>query len=262
MSRAGRVRADELVLLQGLAPSRSQAKVLVLAGEILTPDGRVTKPAELLPADTRLSLRSKPRYVSRGGLKLEAALVAFGIDPAGLVAADIGASTGGFTDCLLQAGAARVYAVDVGYGQLAYALREDPRVVVMERTNARHLPALPDPVDLIVCDVSFISLTLVLPAALRSLASRGRVVALVKPQFEAGRGAVNRRGVVTDERVRERVVRDIVGFARSLDLGVEGVLRSPVAGPAGNEEFLLALRLGARASEDTVNAAIQTVFTL
>ncbi len=151
------MRADELLVRQGLASSRSKAKVLIVAGDVQTPDGRVTKPAEQLAADTVLSLREKPRYVSRGGMKLEAALAAFSIDVDGIVAADIGASTGGFTDCLLQHGAARVYAVDVGYGQLNYTLREDPRVVVLERTNARYMDPLPEPLDLIVIDVSFIS---------------------------------------------------------------------------------------------------------
>jgi 23S rRNA (cytidine1920-2'-O)/16S rRNA (cytidine1409-2'-O)-methyltransferase len=252
-----RIRADELVVRQELAASRSQAKVLILAGDVLTPGGRVGKPAELLPANTELSLREKARFVGRGGLKLEAALDAFDLDVSDLVAADVGASTGGFTDCLLQRGATRVYAIDVGYGQLDYTLREDSRVVVMERTNARYLEPLPEALDLIVIDVSFISLKLVLPAVLQSLAPEGQIVALVKPQFEAGREAVSRRGVVSDEGVRERVVREIIEFAAGRGLGVTGVIRSPLAGPAGNEEFLLGMRRGQGLDEE---AELRSVF--
>ena len=260
MTRVERIRADELVVRQGLAPSRSRAKVLIMAGEIMTADRRVEKPAEQLPTDAVLSLKNKPRYVSRGGLKLEAALEAFDIDVSGLVAADIGASTGGFTDCLLQAGARRVFAVDVGYGQLDYTLREDPRVVVMERQNARYLEPLDEPMDIIVVDVSFISLKLVLPALVKSLADNGSIVALVKPQFEAGRGVVNRQGVVRDDRVRRRVVREIIDFSTTLDLGYAGLIRSPLKGPAGNEEFLLHLRHGWTTDRDCVARDLQMVF--
>jgi 23S rRNA (cytidine1920-2'-O)/16S rRNA (cytidine1409-2'-O)-methyltransferase len=262
LTRVERVRADELVVRQGLAPSRSRAKVLIVAGDVQTPDGRVTKPAEQLAADTVLSLREKPRYVSRGGLKLEAALASFSIGVGGMVAADIGASTGGFTDCLLQHGAARVYAVDVGYGQLNYTLREDARVVVLERTNARYMEALPEMVDLIVIDVSFISLRLVIPAIQESLSAGGRAVALIKPQFEAGRGAVSRQGVVRDENVRERVVRQIIDFAAERNLGFEGLIRSPLVGPAGNEEFLLSVVEGFQPDEASVEHAIRSVFAI
>lgn len=260
MSRSERVRADELVVRQGLAPSRSRAKVLIVAGDVFTPNGRVSKPAEQLSADVELSLRAKPRFVSRGGEKLQAALDAFQIDVSGCVAADIGASTGGFTDCLLQAGARHVYAIDVGYGQLDYSLREDERVTVMERTNARYLQPLPESVDLIVLDVAFISLRLVLPAALQSLKQGGRVVALVKPQFEAGREAVSRQGVVRDEGTRERVVREVIDFASSQQLGFDGLIRSPVIGPAGNEEFLVSLVEGKGSDQTHVDSEIGRVF--
>jgi len=260
MSGGQRVRADELLVRQGLASSRSQAKVLILAGEVRTPDGRVQKPSELLAADTQLMLDQGPRYVSRGGLKLEAALHTFRIDVTGLVAADLGASTGGFTDCLLQHGAARVYAIDVGYGQLDYRLRQDPRVVVMERTNARYLESLPEAVDLVVIDTSFISLKLILPAARRIAKQDASVIALIKPQFEAGREAVGRRGVVKDEKVRERAVRDVLSFALDEGFRLLGLMRSPIAGPAGNEEFLAYLTLDASGASIPIEDALTKVF--
>ncbi|MEZ4520036.1 MAG: TlyA family RNA methyltransferase [Thermomicrobiales bacterium] len=260
MTRQSKVRADELLVQQGLASSRTQAKVLIVAGDVRTPDGRVTKPAEQLSPDTVLSLREKPKHVSRGGLKLEAALDAFGLDVNGLTVADIGASTGGFTDCVLQRGADHVYAVDVGYGQLHYTLREDDRVTVLERVNARYMDPLPVAVDLITIDVSFISLRLILENVARSLVAGGRIVTLVKPQFEAGRDAVSRQGVVRDEATRQRVVREVIDFATQIGLGFEGLIRSPVVGPAGNEEFLLALRSGTATNRDEVEVAIQEVF--
>ncbi|CAN5672879.1 TlyA family rRNA (cytidine-2'-O)-methyltransferase [soil metagenome] len=260
MSRTPRIRADELVVRQGLAKSRTQAKVLILAGDIRTADRRITKPAEQLPVDTELKLKEKQRFVSRGGLKLDAALAEFRISVAGLVAADIGASTGGFTDCLLQAGAVRVYAVDVGYGQLDYSLRTDDRVIVMERVNARYMDQLPEPADLITIDVSFISIRLILESVLRSLAPRGRLIALVKPQFEAGKDQVTRQGVVRDERTRERVVREIIAFAADKDLGVEGVIRSPVVGPAGNEEFLVSFVESLETSGERLEQLLRAVF--
>ena len=227
----------------------------------MTPHRRVSKPAEQLPVDTVLSVRTKPRYVSRGGEKLDAALGAFNLDVRNLIAADIGASTGGFTDCLLQSGARRVYAVDVGYGQLDFSLREDPRVVVMERQNARYLEPLAEPVDIIVIDVSFISLRLVLPAVVRSLTADGVIIALVKPQFEAGKGSVSRQGVVRDERVRRRVVCEVVEFAATMSLGFSGLIRSPLTGPAGNEEFLVYLRLGRETNQDLLQRDMRAVFS-
>jgi 23S rRNA (cytidine1920-2'-O)/16S rRNA (cytidine1409-2'-O)-methyltransferase len=234
-----RLRADELLVRQGLAESRAKAKALILAGDVRIGDRVIQKPAEVLQPDTPLELRAKLPFVSRGGLKLDHALQTFGIDVSGDVAADIGASTGGFTDVLLQRGARRVYAIDVGYGQLDYRLRTDPRVVVMERVNARYLDALPESVGVVCIDVSFISLEHILPVAARLLRDGGDVVALVKPQFEAGREAVGRGGVVRDERTRRATVERVIDFADQSGLVLRGVVRSPIAGPAGNEEFLV-----------------------
>jgi 23S rRNA (cytidine1920-2'-O)/16S rRNA (cytidine1409-2'-O)-methyltransferase len=247
-----KVRLDRLLVEQGLAASREQAQRLIMAGEV-TVDGEVCdKPGRSVPAGAMLHVRAALPYVSRGGVKLAAALAAFGLDVAGVVALDVGASTGGFTDCLLQAGAARVYAVDVGYGQLAWKLRTDPRVVVLERTNIRHLERLPDDdlATLAVIDASFISLALVLPATLRLLTPEAQVVALVKPQFEAGRQDVGRGGVVRDSRVHRRVIEGTLALAQQLDLGVSGLIASPLLGPAGNVEFLIWLRRGQPAAHD------------
>ncbi len=239
-----RLRADELVVRQGLAESRSRAKALIVAGEIRTGDRVILKPSEMVDEDLSLEVRAKLPFVSRGGLKLDYALAEFGIDALGVVAADLGASTGGFTDCLLQRGAAKVYAIDVGYGQLDYRLRFDPRVVVMERVNARHLEELPEPVDLVCIDVSFISLRLILPVARRLLRPSGVCVALIKPQFEAGRESVGKGGVVRDPRVRRHVVEHIASVAREAGFAVRGLVRSPITGPAGNVEFLIWLEVG------------------
>ena len=184
-------------------------------------------------------MRARPRYVSRGGEKLVAALDAFGIDPAGWVCADIGASTGGFTDVLLQRGAKRVYAIDVGYGQLHWRLRQDPRVVVMERVNARYLESLPEPIDLVTIDASFISLKLLLPAARRLLKPQGQIVALIKPQFEAGRNQVGKGGVVRDPAVHRRVIEDLLTWTTEQGYAPQGLVPSPLLGPKGNREFLL-----------------------
>lgn len=235
-------RADELLVSLGLAESRSKARAMILAGDVRIGDRVINRPAEMLTLDTTFTLAQPPRYVSRGGFKLEHALSTFNIDVAETVAADIGASTGGFTDCLLQHGATRVYAIDVGYGQLDYRLRQDPRVVVMERENARYLEGLPEPVAVVAIDVSFISLDLILGVAARLLEQGGVVIALIKPQFEAGKGGVDRRGVVRDEAVREEVVRNVVRSATGHGLGLIGLTRSPLVGPAGNEEFLAAFR--------------------
>jgi 23S rRNA (cytidine1920-2'-O)/16S rRNA (cytidine1409-2'-O)-methyltransferase len=184
------------------------------------------------------------RYVSRGGLKLEAALQAFGADPAGCVCADVGASTGGFTDCLLQRGAARVYAIDVGYGQMAWSLRQDSRVVLMERCNIRKLSSLPELADLATIDVSFIGLELVLPPVSRLLSPGAWVIALIKPQFQVGKGLVGRHGVVRDPALHRAAVREVLERAAGLGLGVVGLIRSPIVGPAGNVEFLAGFRQG------------------
>lgn len=250
-----RERADVLVHARGLAESRSKAQALILAGEVVAGEHRVEKPGQLLADDVALRLKSgapgspeaaELRYVSRGGLKLEKALDQFGLSPAGLVCCDLGASTGGFTDVLLQRGATRVYAVDVGYGQLHPKLRSDPRVVVHERVNARTLsPALlGESCGCAVADLSFISLKLVLPALVSLLAPGGFCVVLVKPQFEAGRAEVGKGGVVRDPAVRARVVGEIAETVRLLGLQLVGTTESPIVGPAGNHEFLLAAQRG------------------
>jgi 23S rRNA (cytidine1920-2'-O)/16S rRNA (cytidine1409-2'-O)-methyltransferase len=241
-----KVRADLLVQQRGLAESRSKAQALILAGEVIAGDHRVDKPGQLLDPGSPLRLRSGEalRYVSRGGFKLERALDHFSLSPAGLVCCDLGASTGGFTDVLLQRGAARVHAVDVGYGQLHPRLRGDPRVVVHERVNARGLSReiLGGTVSAAVADLSFISLKLVLPALISVLQPPAFCVLLVKPQFEAGRVEVGKGGVVRDPAVHSRVVSEVLGTLESLGLNIIGSVESPLIGPAGNKEFLVAAK--------------------
>ena len=237
-------RLDKLLVERGLAETREQAKRLIMAGEVSV-DGQVSdKPGRTVPSDAPVEVAQPLPYVSRGGAKLAAALDAFHIDVDGLTAADIGASTGGFTDCLLQRGAAHVFAIDVGYGQLAWKLRNDPRVTTMERTNARHLDHLPGGalVDLAVVDASFISLSLILPAALRFLVPGAQVIALIKPQFEAGKDQVGKGGVIRDERVHRQVLESTWKLAEGLKMGAGGLCVSPLLGPAGNTEFLIWLR--------------------
>jgi 23S rRNA (cytidine1920-2'-O)/16S rRNA (cytidine1409-2'-O)-methyltransferase len=237
-----KVRADVLVHQRGLAESRAKAQALILAGSVVAGDHRVEKPGQLLDSEVELRVKEGLKYVSRGGLKLEHALDHFGLDPAGRVCVDLGASTGGFTDVLLQRGAARVHAVDVGRGQLHEKLRNDPRVVQHERVNAREL-SLGEPCDAGVADLSFISLKLVLPALAAALRPRGVWLAvLVKPQFEAGRAEVGKGGVVRDPAVHERVVREIEAELARLGFAGMGSTPSPVLGPAGNREFLVAAR--------------------
>ena len=231
-------RLDVLLVERGLAETRTRAQAMIMAGEVRVGGHVIDKPGTPVAADAEVTVAAGLPYVSRGGLKLAAALDAFGVDPCGLVVADVGASTGGFTDCLLQRGAARVYAIDVGYGQLAWSLRQDPRVVAMERTNVRYLRALPEPIDLATVDVSFISLALVLPAIAGWLKPDGQIIALVKPQFEVGRGEVGRGGVVRRPEQHEQVLARVAGWAQTLGLHLEGVEPSPVPGPAGNREFL------------------------
>ena len=234
-------RLDLLLVARELVESREQARRLILAGKVFVDEQVADKAGRLVPVEANLRVRTPPRYVSRGGLKLEAGLETFAIDPKGLTALDVGASTGGFTDCLLQRGAARVYAVDVGYGQLAWKLRSDERVVTIERTNIRYLESLPDGVlaDLAVIDASFIGLKLVLPPTLRLLTPAGQVVALIKPQFEAGPDDVGKDGVVRDRSVHRRVLDDISDLAQTLGVWVAGLTVSPAPGPAGNIEFLI-----------------------
>lgn len=241
-------RLDKLLVLQGLVQSRDRAQALILAGKVVVDDHTVDKVGAKVPVEATLRLKGEDiPYVSRGGLKLAKGLAAFGVQVAGRIALDVGASTGGFTDCLLQAGAARVYAVDVGYGQLAWSLREDPRVINLERTNIRDLQpqSLPELPTLAVIDASFISLDKVLPATLPLLAPPGEVVALIKPQFEVGRGEVGKGGVVRDADKHQQVQEKIAQLARSLGCEVLGITESPVLGPKGNREFLIGLRKGA-----------------
>lgn len=237
-------RLDLLLVERGLIESRELARRQIMAGEVLVDERVVDKPGRPVPVDATVRVKSLPPYVSRGGGKLAAALEQFALDVTDLIAVDVGASTGGFTDCLLQHGAAHVYAVDVGYGQLAWSLRQDARVTVLERTNVRYLEALPGgaTVDLAVIDASFISLSLVLPATLRLLQPEAQIVALIKPQFEAGREQVGKGGVVRDAKVHRAVLEETVALAESLGLDVCGLMASPVVGPAGNVEFLIWLR--------------------
>jgi len=239
-------RADQLVFDRGLAESRSRAQALILGGRVFSGTRRIDKAGDMLPAGAPLEVRGELHpWVSRGGLKLDHGLRHFGLSPAGRVCLDIGASTGGFTDVLLQGGAARVHAIDVGHGQLAWKLRSDPRVTVHERTNARHLDAAilgdGDPVEALVCDASFIGLRTLLPAPLALCAPGAWAVALIKPQFEAGPDQVGRRGVVRDPAVRQSVCDGIVAWWSGLaGWRILGITESPITGPEGNHEFLIA----------------------
>ncbi len=240
--KTGKIRLDRLLVDRGLMESRERAQALVLAGQVLVNDRKQDKAGALVPedADIRILGQVLP-YVSRGGLKLEAALQEFKINVSGCIALDVGASTGGFTDCLLQHGAAKVYAVDVGYGQMAWKIRQDPRVVVIERTNIRAAgPSLiPEPVDLIVVDVSFISLEKVIPSVLKFLKPESEIIALIKPQFEVGKEQVGKGGIVRDEEARKASVDRITGFMRAAGLEVKGIIPSPITGQDGNVEFLI-----------------------
>jgi 23S rRNA (cytidine1920-2'-O)/16S rRNA (cytidine1409-2'-O)-methyltransferase len=245
-------RVDKLLVDRGLAPTREHAQRLVMAGLVFSGDAAVEKPGTRLDVATPLEVRGEPSpFVSRGGAKLDATLAALGLDVTGLVAVDVGASTGGFTDCLLQRGVRRVYAVDVGYGQLAWKLRTDPRVVSRERTNVRALVRedFPEPIDLVVIDASFISLRLVLPVVCGLLDPEHRIVALVKPQFEVGKGRVGKGGVVRDAALHAAVLTELQAHAATLGLAVEALLTSPLLGPAGNREFFLVLRTGRGSAE-------------
>lgn len=248
MTRKGasvRERLDRALVTRGLAETREQAGRLILAGVVTVNGIPADKQARLVSGDAKLDVTAPGSpFVGRGGEKLEAALRAFDVAPHGLVALDVGASTGGFTDCLLQRGARRVYAVDVGYGQLDWKLRQDPRVVVLERQNIRYLDAalVPEPIDLAVVDVSFISLTIVLPCVIRFLADQALVVALVKPQFEVGKGQVGRGGIVRDEKLRQAACAKVLDFAQERGLTCMGRVESPVPGQKGNREILVGLR--------------------
>jgi 23S rRNA (cytidine1920-2'-O)/16S rRNA (cytidine1409-2'-O)-methyltransferase len=233
-------RVDALLVERGLAESRAQAQRLVMAGQVRANGQLVDKPSSQYIAETKFEVIAGPRYVSRGGEKLDAALLAFELRVVGLICADVGSSTGGFSDCLLQHGAAKIYAIDVGKGQLHWKLRKDTRVVVMEEQNARYIEKLPEPVDLITIDASFISLRTLLPVVSKWLAPNGAVVALIKPQFEAGKHEAARgKGVIRDIQVHSRILHDILSFASAEEFSLRGLLRSPVLGPKGNVEFLL-----------------------
>lgn len=242
MGRVGRTRIDVLLVRNGLVESSEQDERLIMAGQVLVNDRLVDKVGAEVYSDAMIRIRGRLAFASRGGVKLDAALDRFSLDVSGLVAADVGASTGGFTDCLLQRGATKVYAIDVGHGQLAWRLRCDPRVVVMERTNIRLLESLPEQVDLATVDTSFISLTLVLPVVRCLVRRSGQIVALVKPQFEAEREHVGRGGVVRDPEVHRTVLERICRWAIGNGLDVAGLVPSPLRGPAGNVEFFSLLR--------------------
>lgn len=241
-------RLDVLLVERGLAESRAQAQAVILAGQVRVNGQVVDKAAALFEETVPLAVDGRPRFVSRGGEKLLAALETFGISPQGRVCADVGASTGGFTDCLLQHGAAKVYAIDVGKGILHWKLRNDPRVVVMEQTNARYVEALPEPMQMVVCDASFISLKILLPVIKRWLANPLTgpvdVVTLIKPQFEAGRREAARgEGVIRDPAAHRRILQDVLTFAVETGFGLRGLAKSPLRGPKGNVEFLAWLDL-------------------
>ncbi len=234
-------RLDVLLVQRGLSSSRERAKADIMSGLVYVAGQRVDKAGTSVPEDAEIELRgSSLAFVSRGGLKLEKALDTFGVTPAGKICVDCGASTGGFTDCMLKRGAEKVYAIDVGYGQLAWSLRSDERVVVMERTNIRYVTheQVPDEIQLAVIDVSFISLRIVLPAVKALLAPDGEIVCLIKPQFEAGKEKVGKKGVVRDISVHKEVLRDFVANAEALGFGVKGITFSPIKGPEGNIEYL------------------------
>ena len=241
-ARSAKIRADRLLFERGLADSREQAQALIMEGVVYTPSGRVLKAGSTLPEDVELEVKGRLPFVGRGGVKLSHALDQFQVDPDGLTVLDVGASTGGFTDCLLQRGARHVYAVDVGHGQIDYRLRQDDRVTVIEKTNARHPFELPEQVDLMVMDVSFISISMVIPEAASHLKPGRHIVALVKPQFEAQKSQVGRGGVIKDPKVHADVLGKTVNWAVGQGLRVRNMCRSPIQGDAGNREFFILLQ--------------------
>ena len=245
----GKERLDVLLVERGLLDTRARARAAIMAGEVRVNGQRVDKAGTAVPLDAAIELATPMPYVSRGGFKLAGALDAFGVAVAGRVCADVGACTGGFTDVLLQRGAARVFAIDVGQGQLDWKLRQDERVVVLEKTNARYLASLPQPIDLAAIDVSFISLRLILPAVAGWLAAGADVVALVKPQFEAGPESVGKGGIVRDPAVRRRVLEDVLGWAAGNGWSVAGLVRSSLVGTDGNVEYLAHLRRDGRTGQ-------------
>jgi 23S rRNA (cytidine1920-2'-O)/16S rRNA (cytidine1409-2'-O)-methyltransferase len=237
-------RLDILTHERGFAPSREKARAMIMAGEVTVDGQTIDKPGTQVNITVQIVIKSKPRFVSRGGDKLAGALHDFRMNVKGRICADVGASTGGFTDCLLQNGAARVYAIDVGYGQLDYTIRQDARVIVIERTNARYLERLDEPINFVTVDASFISLKLLLPVIKGWLMQEADIVPLIKPQFEAGKDDVGKGGVVRDTKTHARVLKDILGFANESGFTVANLTPSSIKGPAGNVEFLAWLRWG------------------
>ena len=240
-----KIRLDKLLVDRGIAPTLERARALILARAVKINESYLDKAGAPVPVDAEIHIKGEDNpYVSRGGLKLQEALKEFALNIEGLVALDVGASTGGFTDCLLQAGARKVYALDVGYGQLAWKLREDKRVVVIERTNVRYYDGadLDEQIDLATIDASFISLKIVLPAVIKFMGDEAQILALIKPQFEVAKEEVGKGGVVQDPAIHDRVVQDISEFCKSLNLEVEGTCASPILGPAGNKEFFILAR--------------------
>ncbi|HEX5807417.1 MAG TPA: TlyA family RNA methyltransferase [Anaerolineales bacterium] len=264
-----KVRLDILLVEQGLAESRAKAQALIMAGQVRVTGQVVLKPATAVSDDATLTVDLGPRFVSRGGEKLDAALEAFGIDVSGWTCADVGSSTGGFTDCLLQRGATKVYAIDVGKGILHWKLRNDPRIVVMEETNARYVESLPEPVSLVTVDASFISLKILLPVVRKWIApspvaplpqGEGNIIALIKPQFEAGRKDVRRGdGVIRDPEIHRQVLLEVLGFAQQEGLHIHGLIKSPLLGPKGNAEFLV--RLGEGEDDVDVSTLVASVLS-
>jgi len=262
-----KTRLDLLLVERGLAESRAKAQALIMAGQVRVQGQVVIKPATSIDPSAQLEVEQGPRFVSRGGEKLDAALEAFGLDVNGLVCADVGASTGGFTDCLLQRGVAKVYAIDVGKGILHWKLRNDRRIIIMEETNARYVESLPEQVSLVTIDASFISLKILLPVIRKWFPSPGLgvepvgadIVALIKPQFEAGRRDVARGdGVIRDPEIHRQVLLDVLTFAQNQGFGLQGLIKSPLLGPKGNAEFLVWLSLSKKSL--AIDAAIQSVF--
>ncbi len=236
---SGKERLDKLLVERGLVETRSKAQAIIMAGEVTVDGQRVDKAGTAVPIEAEIDLAQPLPYVSRGGYKLAGALDTFGIDVAGRICADVGACTGGFTDVMLQQGAKRVYAIDVGQGQLDWKLRQNERVVVMERVNARHQDKLPEPVSFVAIDVSFISLRLILPSVQQWLADDGEVVALIKPQFEAGPELVGKGGIVRDASVHQQVLESMLSWVTGNGWGVAGLMASPIHGAGGNREFLI-----------------------
>lgn len=253
---ADKQRLDILLFERGLVPSRAKARGMIMAGEVSVDGVMIDKPGTAVQTDASVEIKERARFVSRGGEKLAGALSTFPVDVAGCIAADVGASTGGFTDCLLQNGVARVYAIDVGYGQLDYNLRQDERVIVMERTNARYLEQLDEAVNLVVVDASFISLRLLLPVIAGWLTPQADLLVLIKPQFEAGKKDVGKGGVVRNSAIHRRVLTETLEFAQGEGFAVRGLTTSPITGPAGNVEFLAWLAWGANGIAQDIKALI------